>query len=105
MSRRSESPQVTSWQLHLNAWQSSEQTQAAYCREHDLAYCQFTYWKQKLVQKVASAPCDSHSGFVPVEIINGRSSSLTICLPNGASIEGVSEDNCQLARDLAKALL
>lgn len=105
MSRGLSSTQATSWQFHLDAWQSSGQTQAAYCRKHNLAYCQFTYWKQKFAQGLNSEQGDSRSGFVPVQRINDPSSSLTICLPNGASIEGVGEDNCQLARDLAKALL
>lgn len=105
MSSKSSSNQAASWQLHVDAWLSSGQTQAAYCREHQLTYCQFTYWKQKLTQKIAPFPGDQRSGFVPVQILPGSSSSLTLCLPDGITIEGIEENNCQLAQDLAKALL
>ena len=106
MSKLSESKHTASWQVHLDAWQSSGKTQVAYCREHGLVYCQFTYWKKKLTQDITVVQGDGQSsGFVPVQLIDSRPSSLTICLPNGATIEGIFEDNGRLARDIAKALL
>ncbi|MFV0277207.1 MAG: IS66 family insertion sequence element accessory protein TnpA, partial [Parahaliea sp.] len=32
------------WQQHITAWQASELSGAAFCREHGLTYHRFTYW-------------------------------------------------------------
>ena len=55
------------WQGHMERWHQSGQSQTVYCREHDLSYFRFQYWRRKLredeqqeVQRVRS------SGFVPV---------------------------------------
>ena len=40
------------WSDHIEAWSQSNQSQAAYCRDQGLAYCRFTYWKQKLSRNV-----------------------------------------------------
>ena len=98
--------QTTRWKSHLDAWQASGLTQAAYCRQHELVYCQFTYWKQKLTQSATPPTQPERSAFVPVEIMTAQApTALTLHLPNGITLGGIGEDNCHLARDLAKALL
>lgn len=36
------------WQPHIEAWDGSGKSQAAYCREHDLVKSRFNYWRHKL---------------------------------------------------------
>lgn len=98
--------QTERWQSHFDAWQASGLSQAAYCREHELVYCQFTYWKQKLSQGASPATRPERSAFVPVEVVASQATAdLTLHLPNGITLDGIGEGNCHLARDLAKALL
>ncbi len=35
------------WQHHVNVWQTTQLSQAQYCRIHDLDQSQFSYWKRK----------------------------------------------------------
>ncbi len=35
------------WEIHIERWKQSGQTQVAYCREHGLKPHQFTYWKRR----------------------------------------------------------
>jgi hypothetical protein len=35
------------WRVHLKAWRESGLSGAEYCRQHDLSYYAFTYWKKK----------------------------------------------------------
>lgn len=36
------------WRRHLDAWRSSGQTIAAFCRRHGLSYARFMYWQRRL---------------------------------------------------------
>lgn len=36
------------WEHHIESWERSGQSQAAYCREHGLSYGLFAYWKRRL---------------------------------------------------------
>ncbi|WP_419174087.1 IS66 family insertion sequence element accessory protein TnpA [Desulfosediminicola sp.] len=36
------------WQKHISAWQSSSQSQKAYCQTNRIALATFCYWKRKL---------------------------------------------------------
>lgn len=38
------------WKEHIDAWCASGKSQTAYCREHDLSYHRFRYWKKRLYQ-------------------------------------------------------
>ena len=106
MSIVTDSRQTERWQSHLDAWQASGLSQAAYCREHELVYCQFSYWKQKLTQRSVAPTRPERSAFIPVEIVAAPATAdLTLHLPNGITLDGIDEGNCHLARDLAKALL
>ena len=43
------------WQEHIDAWSASGQAQTAYCRENDLNYYRFQYWKKRLHQPSKSS--------------------------------------------------
>ena len=36
------------WQQYIGAWQASDSSGAAFCKQHDLNYAQFNYWRKKL---------------------------------------------------------
>jgi hypothetical protein len=49
------------WKQHIEAWQSSSQTQTEYCRQHDLSYDRFVYWKRKFKR-------DAKPSFIEVKL-------------------------------------
>ena len=60
----------TLWASHIQSWQKTQQSQSqsAYCRDHDLNYHRFTYWRRKLVNRASLARHPAQrSGFIPVE--------------------------------------
>ena len=42
------------WQAHIDAWQQSGQTRAAYCEQNNLNMSTFAYWRHRL--KAESMP-------------------------------------------------
>ena len=93
------------WQPHIDAWEGSGQSQAAYCREHDLVKSRFNYWKNKL-RTAEPVPQDKvGGGFVPVQVMGDPVCALKLHLPNGMSIEGICADNLRLAQQLASTWL
>jgi hypothetical protein len=97
---------ATHWQPHIEAWEDSGKSQAAYCREHDLAKSRFNYWKHKLRPAEEFKPLSqSGSSFVPVRMSDDTLAGLKLQLPNGASIEGICVDNLGVAQQLASTWL
>jgi hypothetical protein len=39
------------WHNHFKAWQGSDLSQAAYCRQHDLKLSTFAYWRTRANQR------------------------------------------------------
>ena len=35
------------WKTHIKSWQSSGMSQSGYCREHNLKFHRFVYWRRK----------------------------------------------------------
>ena len=93
------------WRPHIEAWECSGQSQAAYCREHDLVKSRFTYWKNKLRPVGSVNSATPKSGFVPVRVMDECAPGLKLQLPNGVSIQGIHGDNLQLAQQLASTWL
>lgn len=52
------------WEQHIHNWQSSGQSQQAYCREHGIALATFGYWRHKLKQTDCQKP-----RFYPIEVV------------------------------------
>ena len=52
------------WLQQIEAWQSSGQTQQSYCKNNELSYHRFGYWRRKFRQQ--SQEAQSQKGFVPV---------------------------------------
>ena len=96
----------TVWGTHIQGWQTTEQSQSAYCKAHDLNYHCFIYWRRKLVgaTKRKTKPARS-SAFVPVQsspIIVVEDLSLT--LANGMTLQGITSSNLPVVQQLLSLL-
>ncbi len=96
------------WQSHITQWLSSGQSQAEYCRCHNLVLHRFTYWRHKLettqpheVSSPEKKPC---SGFIPAFVEPHDQPQLSVSLPNGFRIEGINAASLGLAQQLLEAL-
>ena len=90
------------WTKHVESWQQTDLTQAAYCQKHDLLIHRFGYWKRKLTEPEKHLP--EVQGFVQVKAMPSYHSSLSIQLPNQFRIEGIASDNLYLVKQLAELL-
>jgi transposase len=52
------------WRKHIAAWRRSGLSQSAYCRENDLSFHQFRYWKKR----VHDDKVDESVGLVEIEM-------------------------------------
>ncbi len=100
----------TYWMQQVAAWKSSGMSQASFCKTHDLVYHRFIYWKLKLEgtsPRSALSPCKK-SEFVkvlPDTLTSVRQDSgLTLSLPNGMTLKGLSDANINLACQLIERL-
>jgi len=96
------------WKKHIYAWQESSTTQVAYCHEHKLHVHRFGYWKRKLID--ANIVLSQTNSFVQISTENIKSISpiptTTLCiqLPNQLRIEGISNNNLGLVKQLVERL-
>ena len=83
------------WRGRLQAWRDSGVSAAAFCRQHDLPYPQFIYWKRRLGKAA--------SGLVPVAVHAPAIGRVEIALRSGAVVRltGVSMGDVV---DVVKAL-
>ena len=64
------------WQHHLQSWETSGLSQAAYCNHHQLKIATFGYWRSKLVRAGRSAEeARPALTLVPVSRSSGRQPS------------------------------
>jgi len=87
------------WQGQINSWRTSGESQASFCKAHDLSYHRFTYWRRKFDER----PVKSR-GFALVKYQNAESSHLSVALPNGLIVQGIAADNLAVARQLLESL-
>ena len=94
------------WQTHVAQWQNSGLTQAAYCRQHDLAENSLSYHKRKLINGLKPIK-HSSPGFISVQLVPAipREESLVVHLGNGVSVSGITPHNLTLVKQLAEVLL
>ncbi len=69
------------WQRHIEGWQQSKLSQKAYCRQQDLSFASFGYWRTRLNRKA-----ETRSKFIPVKLAAGAS-SVVVFLPVGLRLE------------------
>ena len=93
------------WQQQIDTWRVSGQSQQAFCKVHELSYHQFLYWRRKFESRSTENQSPPSSALVPV-IYRPPSTAagLSLVLPNGLELRGLSEDNLPLAQQLLDRL-
>ena len=106
MSSEAESEALASyWLQQIEVWQSSGQTQQAYCKTNDLSYHRFGYWLRKFRRQSQEAQSQKSSGFVPVtHSAPSQSTGLSLALPSGLVLRGIAADNLPLVHQLLSRL-
>ena len=92
------------WQQHVAAWQTSDLSGAAFCKQHDLNYAQFNYWRRKFQSVDAVA---KPAGFAQVTQLATSASSadgLGAHLPCGISFSGVNAGNLDVVLAMLRQL-
>ena len=93
------------WRPLVDAWRNSGQSQGAFCREQDLSYEQFVYWRRKFEQHPSDAAPRPSSALVPViyqpEVAEH---GVSLVLPNGIEVRGVASNNLPLVEQLVGRL-
>jgi transposase-like protein len=94
------------WQRHVEAWQTTNLSQAQYCRTHDLDQSQFSYWKRKFNRtNSVTTSVTSKFALAQVETVTEHVRSLlTVTLPSGAQVEGIDESNAHIAAKLIECM-
>jgi hypothetical protein len=93
------------WLQHIEAWQSSGQTQQAYCKTNELSYHRFGYWSRKFRQQSQEAQSQKGSGFVPVtHSATSQSAGLSLAFPSGLVLRGIVGDNLPIVYQLLSRL-
>ena len=94
----------TFWPIHIEYWQASGQSQAAYCRQHDLCPQKFGYWKRKSIVKPTTSP----AGFTRIRVGEGISSDpaigLSLRFNDGTRLEGITQSNMSFIQPLLELL-
>ena len=92
------------WKAQIDRWQSSGESQQAFCKANDLNYPRFGYWLRKFRRQglVAAAPRRA-SAFVPV-VPGLAGGDLAVHLPNGIELRGVNEQNLHVVEQLLARL-
>ena len=95
------------WLEHLEQWQLSELSQAAYCRKHDLCQKKFSYHKRQTDIFCAGKP-ERPDGFARVEVnplvYSPSSAGLSLRFNEALCIEGITADNLMLVQLLLSLL-
>jgi hypothetical protein len=75
------------WKEQIEGWQESGLQQIEYCRQNDLKYHLFTYWKKKLVHPAESSVCLVQVPFAQTIPSRASSRPLGLVMGNGYRIE------------------
>ena len=87
------------WQDQINNWRTCGESQASFCKIHELSYHRFTYWRRKFDERRTES-----GGFALVQYKNTESSSLSVALPSGLVVQGIGAGNLSVARQLLELL-
>ncbi len=83
------------WQHNIDAWQQTGDSQAHYCRAHELDKNQFSYWKW-----IIFALLVTEFAVAQLATTSESASSLCITLPNGIVLGGIDAMNAAVAAQL-----
>ena len=94
------------WREHVEAWRTAGgDSQAAYCKAHELIYHRFVYWRRKFEGGTSRrAKQQSGGGFARVACDPVIDTGLTLSLPNGLVLRGICAGNVSVVRQLLDQL-
>ena len=69
------------WQHHIDGWHQSKQSQREYCKQQDLSFASFGYWRTRFNRKT-----ETLSKFISVNVPS-VSASVNVFLPVGLRLE------------------
>ena len=96
---------ATHWQQKIEQWQSSNQSQKTFCQENGLSYHRFLYWRGKSKNDATNRQAGQASGgFAVVDYRQDVIGGLSLSLPNGLVLRGISADNVPVVRQLLEQL-
>lgn len=93
------------WREHVEAWRTGGDSQAAYCKAHELIYHRFVYWRRKF--DGGTSRCGEQQaggGFARVTCDSADDTGLTLSLPNGLVLRGIWAGNVSVVRQLLDQL-
>ena len=97
--------QADYWREHVEAWRSGGDSQAAYCKAHELIYHRFVYWRRKFEGGTARrGKQQAGKGFATVACDPLFDTGLTLSLPNGLVLRGICAGNVSVVRQLLDQL-
>jgi len=88
------------WQQQIKRWSQSSVSGMQYCREHNLSYHRFAYWRKKLGSSPASNEAQERRFTKVVRREGSSDHGLTMILPNGISFQGITTDHIKLIGQL-----
>ncbi|MGD8914181.1 MAG: hypothetical protein PVJ68_15775 [Candidatus Thiodiazotropha sp.] len=93
------------WRQHIEDWRNSGLTQQAFCRDRNLSYHKFHYWRKKLADTPVAKKRPRSSALVPVTYqAPSPDNGLSVHLPSGISLRGIASDNLALVKQLLASL-
>lgn len=92
------------WQQHINQWQKSTLNQAQYCKQHNLKESAFSYHKCKQIKtNITPVNATAFIKLSPPELLSPQE-PLTLHFANRLSLSGITPNNVDLVKLLAKVL-
>ncbi|MBT6457062.1 MAG: hypothetical protein HOK37_16165 [Gammaproteobacteria bacterium] len=92
------------WSDRISAWETSGLSQSAFCKQHQLVYGTFVYWRSHLKKlNTDHAQSDSVS-FLPITLTQEKKKSLLLRINNLHGIELQPGFDAELLRQVVKAI-
>ena len=99
---------ATYWRKQIETWEGSGESQQGFCRARGLNYPNFQYWRRKFAGETrrgqGKAGSEGGGGFVAVEsaTVQKEDSGLTLVLPSGAELRGITAANLVVVERLLR---
>jgi len=88
------------WANVVKVWKASGESQCHYCRFHNIKPHQLTYWAQVSKPKPPTERPANPKGFVALQVTDSPRTGLTLRLPSGLELEGVTTENLSVVREI-----
>jgi hypothetical protein len=97
-------PQDIYWEQQIQSWKLSGLSQARFCKNNNLTYHRFVYWRGKFDDATRVPPKQNRGGFATVSVRPDADRGLTLSLPNGLVMRGICAENLSVVRQLLDQL-